>query len=207
MKKIKDIILEKSLELFNTYGVSEISIRQIASEIGISHSNLIYHFKTKHDIIEALHNQLLENAIALNNKTKLADIGFIKNLYESTKTGFEILYEYRFLMINLNQIMRENEKLKQTFLGVEKIRAQMYREVIQKAIDENYMRKEAYQDEYSNFIEHIKIFSDSWISSAEIYDNTDDKNKVIKKYAVLFVKLFFPYLTEKGQKEFDGLAF
>ncbi len=207
MKKIKADILKKSLELFNEYGVSNISIRQIASEIGISHSNLIYHYKTKNDIIEALHNQLLENAIALNNKTKSTDNEFVKNLYENTKTGFQILYEYRFLMINLNQIMKESETLKQIFLHVEKTRAEMYREAIQKAVEQDYMRKEAYQDEYSNFIEHIKIFSDFWISSTEIYDNTDDKNKAIKKYAVLFVKLFFPYLTEKGQKEFDGLAF
>ena len=172
MKKIKEIILKKSLELFNKFGVAEVSIRQISSEIGISHSNLIYHFKTKQDIIISLHGQLLNSALELNNKSKSND-NFIDGLLETTEIGFQILHDYRFLMIEINHIMRENEKLKQIFLEVEKIRASMYKEAIQNAISQGLMREELYDNEYYNFIEHIKIFSDFWISSSEIYDTGD----------------------------------
>jgi len=204
MKKIKKTILNRSLELFNRLGVSEVSIRQIASEMGISHSNLIYHYKTKQDIIEALHEQLLQRAIDLNTPTRSEEVDFIKSLFESSKNGFEILYDYRFLMIDLVYILRENERLKQTFLMVEGTRAEMYRGAIEKAVQQGYMRKERYIDEYGDFIEQIKIFSDFWISSSEIYD-TGDKQEILKKYSNLFVKLFFPYLTEKGRKEFDRI--
>src|SRR5690554_3781362 len=204
MKKIKKTILNRSLELFNRLGVSEVSIRQIASEMGISHSNLIYHYKTKQDIIEALHEQLLQRAIDLNTPTRSEEVDFIKSLFESSKNGFEILYDYRFLMIDLVYILRENERLKQTFLMVEGTRAEMYRGAIEKAVQQGYMRKERYIDEYGDFIEQIKIFSDFWISSSEIYD-TGDKQEILKKYSDLFVKLFFPYLTEKGRKEFDRI--
>ena len=204
MKKIKKTILNRSLELFNRLGVSEVSIRQIASEMGISHSNLIYHYKTKQDIIEALHEQLLQRAIDLNTPTRSEEVDFIKSLFESSKNGFEILYDYRFLMIDLVYILRENERLKQTFLMVEGTRAEMYRGAIEKAVQQGYMRKERYIDEYGDFIEQIKIFSDFWISSSEIYD-TGNKQEILKKYSDLFVKLFFPYLTEKGRKEFDRI--
>lgn len=203
MKNTKANILKKSLVLFNNFGVADISIRQIASEIGISHSNLIYHYKTKNDIIEALHQQLLENAVGLNRSTKTSH-NFVRDLFESTKKGFEILYDYRFLMIDLNHIMRENEKLKQVFLEVEKIRATMYKEVIDKAVQHDYMREELYPTEYDTFIEHIKIFSDFWISSSAIYDN-QNKKTLINKYTRLFVQLFFPFLTEKGRKELAEL--
>jgi len=202
MKKIKEIILKKSLELFNKFGVAEVSIRQISSEIGISHSNLIYHFKTKQDIIISLHGQLLNSALELNNKSKSND-NFIDGLLETTEIGFQILHDYRFLMIEINHIMRENEKLKQIFLEVEKIRASMYKEAIQNAISQGFMREEVYDNEYDNFIEHIKIFSDFWISSSEIYD-TGDHAAIIKKYSNLFVTLFYPYLTEEGRKKIAG---
>lgn len=202
MKKIKEQILDKSLELFNTYGVSEVSIRQIASDLNISHSNLIYHFKTKNDILIALHNQLLDKALLLNQETK-DNTDFIKGLLDSIRKGFEILYQYRFFMINSNHVIRESKELQQTFILIEKTRASMYRETIQKAIEDGYMQNEEYKNEYNSFIEHIKIFSDSWIASSQIYDShITDSQSIIEKYTVLFVKLFFPYLTKKGKQEF-----
>ncbi len=202
MKGTKKIISEKALQLFNKSGVANISIRHIAAELGISHSNLIYHYKTKQEIIEALHQQLLERALLLNEETKMNE-GFMGNLFLSTAKGFEILYEYRFLMAEINHIMRENEKLKQTFLQVGKVRAEMYREAIGKAVKDGYMRKELFENEYAYFIEHIKIYSDFWISSSEIYDTAANKDTIIKKYGLLFLTLFYPYLTKKGQKEFS----
>lgn len=203
MKKINQTILSKALEMFNKYGVSAVSIRQIATEIGISHSNLIYHYKTKQDIIEALHGELLQKAILLNEETKKNE-NFIAELLHSTLKGFSILFDYRFLMIDLNQIMRENENLRQIFLKVETARRAMYKETIEKAIETGYMREALYKDEYIDFIQHIKIFSDSWISSATIYDNKE-KDEIIKKYANLFTKLFYPYLSEKGREEWKKL--
>lgn len=200
MKKNKKNILNKALELFNDFGYTSVSIRQIASEIGISHSNLIYHYKTKNDIAIALHQELLDKALELN-KTTIHNPNFIESLFDSTKKGFEILYQYRFLMIDFNSILRENEKLKQIILEVENIRATMYRNAINQAVKQGYMREQEYDNEYDSLILTIKIFSDSWISSSEIYE-TIPSQEIIEKYSSLFVKLFFPYLTEKGKKVF-----
>lgn len=200
MKKNKKNILNKALELFNDFGYTSVSIRQIASEIGISHSNLIYHYKAKNDIAIALHQELLDKALELN-KTTIHNPNFIESLFDSTKKGFEILYQYRFLMIDFNSILRENEKLKQIILEVENIRATMYRNAINQAVKQGYMREREYDNEYDSLILTIKIFSDSWISSSEIYE-TIPSQEIIEKYSSLFVKLFFPYLTEKGKKVF-----
>jgi len=200
VKKNKELILEKSLELFNNQGVANVSIRQIAAEINISHSNLIYHFKTKNDIIIALHQQLLDKASELNRETK-ENNDFIKALLDTTRKGFDILYQYRFFITEITHITRESEAIKQIFLEVEKIRASMYREAIANAVIQGVMRAELYEKEYETFIEHIKIYSDSWISSSQIYDDTDT-DRIIEKYAVLFIKMFFPYLTEKGKEHF-----
>lgn len=200
MKKIKENILIKSLQLFNENGVSNVSLRQIASELQISHSNLIYHFNSKNLIIEALHQQILDKAIAINNQVKKSE-NLIQSLFESTKLGFKISLEYRFFFLDLNFIMRENPNLKKTFLEVEKIRAAMYKNIIEIAIQNGILRPELFENEYDYFIHNVKIFSDFWISSSAIYDAEGD-DQLVLKYSDLFSKLFFPYLTAKGKEDF-----
>lgn len=200
-KNSKEKILQKALELFNDKGFANVSIRLIATELNISHSNLIYHYKTKNDIATALHNELLEKAITLNTKA-VTYSDFIEGLFESTKQGFEILYDYRFLMIDLNFILKENEALKIAFLQVEKVRAKMYQNVITIAVENKDVRNELYPNEYDFFIDQIKIFSDSWIVSSQIYHTDLTKKAIVDLYADLFIKMWFPYLTDSGKEKF-----
>lgn len=200
MKKTKESLLKVAQRLFTKHGVAEVSLRSIAAEAGISHSNLIYHYPTKNDLIMALHNELIANAISLNQKVKIAH-NPIEGLFESTETGFRILYEYRFLMIDLNYILRDNKTLHKIFRDLETMRANMYTSEIHKAVELKLMRGELYKGEFDELIVRIKIFSDAWIASSEIYD-TGAAEKIIQKYTQLFMGFFFPYLTEKGRKLF-----
>jgi AcrR family transcriptional regulator len=200
MKKTKESLLKVAQRLFTKLGVAEVSLRAIAAEAGISHSNLIYHYPTKNDLISALHQELLANAIALNQKVSVA-ANPIEGLFQSTETGFRILYEYRFLMLDLNYILRDNKSLLKTFRDLEKVRASMYDAEIKKAVDLKLMRNELYKGEFEELIDRIKIFSDAWIPSSEIYDS-GSAEKIIQKYTQLFMGFFFPYLTEKGRKVF-----
>lgn len=44
---LKERILNKALELFNTYGYESVKMRDISSSLNISPGNLTYHFKKK----------------------------------------------------------------------------------------------------------------------------------------------------------------
>jgi len=197
MKKTPEKILDTAHQLFNQEGVAAVSLRQIASAMNISHGNLIYHFKSKQEIIQALHARILEAALEENQNLKSKEMS-IWTLIEMARSGFKTLYDYRFFMIDLNLIMRENEKLHQEFLEIEKLRANMYREAIADAIQEGIMRKEEYKGEYEAFIKRIRIFSDFWISSSEIY-NSGKVDQIIEEHVQLFMNMFYPYLSKKGK--------
>jgi hypothetical protein len=109
-------------------------------------------------------------------------------------------------MIDLPHILRDNKTLHKTFLDLEKLRADMYSIEIQKAVDQNLMRQELYQGEYTGLIDRIKIFSDAWIASSAIYDSAENEY-IIQKYVKLFMGFFFPYLTEKGRSVFNEVYF
>jgi len=202
MKNIKIKILEKAKELFNNKGVSNVSIREISREVGISHSNLIYHFKDKNALLNSLHEQILQHAIALNQEISNVT-STLKSLFISTTKGFDIIYDFRFFMIDFNFILRENEPLHNRIQEIEGLRFLMYQGKILKMMDENILREEEFTGEYDLLIKQIRIFSDYWLSSAQVYE-TDIKSS-IRTYAKLLLMLFYPYLSVDGKRIFHEL--
>ena len=62
--KTKEIIKEKSRELFNEYGIKNITLREVAKELEKSYGNVTYHFSTKekliNDLFEDMNKELTE---------------------------------------------------------------------------------------------------------------------------------------------------
>ena len=198
MKRIEENILENARILFNTKGVADISIREVSRSLGISHSNLIYHFKNKNILIERLHEKIFESALELNKL--VAHEPPLRGLFITTCSGFETLYQYRFFMIDLVWIFRENKALHTRFLEVEKHRFLMYQAKIKELIDSDILKKMEDISVYEILIHQVKVFSDTWLSQAVIYEK--DIEASIPKYCLWFLMLFYPYLSENGVREF-----
>lgn len=197
--KTRDKILQTALNLFNEYGVPNVTLRRIAAEMFISQGNLNYHFKHREDIIEALYFQLFETFETEKAKldTEKMDFQFV---LDSTKAGMEALFKYRFLMIDFNQNMRENPKLHEHFKQLEIVRKQTYLHSFNLAIQAGIMRAPAFEGEYDGLNDRIRVFSDFWIASAEIYN--EPQEHTVEKYHNLLVEMFFPYFTREAQREF-----
>ncbi len=191
-------ILDSAHRLFNESGIAAVTIRGIAAAAGISHGNLTYHFKDRSEILLALHERLLQRALSENRAFKdRADP--LESLIETTRRGFAILMEYRFLMIDLIEAVRTAPILRDRLREVEKIRSSMYLEAIETMKKAGYLRKPTYDTEYEDLIERIRIFSDFWIASSEIYRNMNQADQILHNTR-LFLTQFYPYLTKKGVK-------
>lgn len=201
MIKTKKVILDAALKLYNQNGVANTSIRQLAKEANISHSNLIYHFPTQEDIIEGLHNLLLNKAIQLN-KALYHDKSLLVKLFKTTEVGFSVVYDFRFLFLELHSICKAYPRIKQIIYSVEQIRLEMYSTLINRLISCELIRGEENIGEYKRLIDLIKIYSDHWIESSSIYDFDLGREGIIKKYSFLLMTFFYPYLTDKGKEEF-----
>ena len=85
-EETKELILQKSLELFSTKGYAALSMRDLAKEVGIQSSTIYYYFKSKQDIFNALvqkANQLSNEMVqsfyeALNSSKKIDCKSFVK---------------------------------------------------------------------------------------------------------------------------------
>lgn len=130
---------------------------------------------------------------------------WLNGFYLRTDFSIQMNNVFCFRMIDLNLIMRENKKLNEIFVTIEQTRANMYQNVFQQPVKLGIMRPEIFNGEYTSLIERIRIFSDAWVSSSEIYDKDKTPLEIIEKYSRLFQNQLFPYLSEKGIKEFLNL--
>ncbi|MEM8763709.1 MAG: TetR/AcrR family transcriptional regulator [Bacteroidota bacterium] len=201
MKKTKQKILATALELYNEKGVGNLSIRQLAKEVGISHSNLIYHYPSQEDVILGLHELLLQKAMELNQEISKEESPLV-SLFRSTQKGFAIVYDFRFLFKDLQYICSSFPRVKETIRTVEEVRSRMYRSVIELMKAKKLIRSEEREDEFKDLITLIKIYSDHWLESSSIYDD-GRRDEKIRKYAYLLMSFFYPYLTDKGKEEFQ----
>lgn len=199
----RERILAAAMELYLTHGVEPVTIRMIAREAGLSHSNLIYHFKTVEEILFALHEKLLTRALELNRQN-LGTASPLETLHKITESGFPILLDFSFFLLDMVPIVRRSPELKQRLMEVEKIRGEMYRGMIEELVSKGLMRKEDYPGEYLFLIERIRIFSDSWIPSTFIYGDLKDR-QTVKRNVHLLMDHFYPYLTTKGKKQYRAL--
>lgn len=203
MRKTKQKILEKALEIYNLHGVSNVSIRQLAKDVGISHSNLIYHYPTQEDIILGLHDLLLQKAIDLNKGLEQNESA-LQSLYSTTIAGFTIVYDFRFFFKELHYIANAFSRVKDVLRKVENVRSAMYKNLIEDLITHDFLRPEEFEGEFDDLIVRIKIYSDHWLESSSIYDDLSKEEK-INKYSYLLMQHFYPYLTETGKIEFQTI--
>jgi hypothetical protein len=205
MNKTKIIILDTALLLFNSDGLSIVTLRTIANKIKISQGNLNYHFKKREDIIESLYFQLVENIDKSMEGLKLQDSkNDLNTLANILHTMMINLYEYRFFLLDFVQIMRGNKKIKSHYIKLSLQREEQFSVLFKRLVKNDLMRKEILQDEYKYLYKRFSILGNFWISEAEV-QNSKLTKKVIPTYSVILLQAIYPYLTIKGRKEYNSI--
>ena len=112
-RRTAERILEVSLELFNRFGEPNVSTTLISTEMNISPGNLYYHFRAKDALINSLFDryeaalgELLEAAPAVRH---------VEDAWLFFHMLFELIWNYRFLYRDLNDLLSKNRRLETHF--------------------------------------------------------------------------------------------
>lgn len=205
MKKTPRRIIETALKLFNSNGLSQVTLRTIAQEMGISQGNLNYHFKKREDIIESLYFSLvaeIEESLLGMNDNQVS----LHSLFQFSQGLTQLFYRYRFILMDFSQVMRENKKIREHFVVLMDKRAHEFDEIFKSLIQSGIIRTEEFENEYVNLYQRIQILGDFWMSSAVIKHGIISSN-VAKEYGKLIAEFIYPYLTKKGKQEWFALSF
>ena len=109
-------ILEVSLDLFNRFGEPNVSTTLISAELGISPGNLYYHYPAKDELINSLFDTF-ESALAELLRAA-QDVRNVEDAWLFLHMLFELVWQYRFLYRDLNDLLSKNRRLETQFKAV-----------------------------------------------------------------------------------------
>lgn len=115
-RRTAERILEVSLELFNRFGEPNVSTTLISAEMRISPGNLYYHYPAKDELINTLFNRY---EAALNELLNASDnVRDVEDAWFFMHSLFELIWQYRFLYRDLNDLLSKNRRLETHFQSV-----------------------------------------------------------------------------------------
>ena len=112
-RRTAERILEVTLDLFNRFGEPNVSTTLISAELRISPGNLYYHYPAKDELINSLFDRYER---ALNELLPAADnVSNVEDAWLFFHMLFELIWNYRFLYRDLNDLLSKNRRLETHF--------------------------------------------------------------------------------------------
>jgi len=196
----REHILTTSNKLFNEFGVYNVTMRKIATEVGISQGNLNYHFKKKEDIIKELFDVAVKTlTIDIEATSRLGTNYYL--LFELIRKTVEINFDYRFLIADINLLTKDFKKLDKRYQLLRSQRIMQINQIIKGLMDKGFMRKPEFKTEFEELASRIYILCTYSVLEAG-HEYLADKNKIVKKYLAIIVSTLYPYMTKEGKKRY-----
>ena len=127
-RRTAERILEVTLELFNRFGEPNVSTTLISAELSISPGNLYYHYPAKDELINSLFDRYER---ALGEILQAADgVENVEDAWLFFHMLFELVWAYRFLYRDLNDLLSKNRRLETHFQFVLKNKAKAMHAVL-----------------------------------------------------------------------------
>ena len=115
-RRTAERILEVTLALFNRFGEPNVSTTLISAELSISPGNLYYHYPAKDELINSLFDRYERSLSELLNASD--GVRNVEDTWFFMHTLFELIWQYRFLYRDLNDLLSKNRRLETHFQRV-----------------------------------------------------------------------------------------
>lgn len=196
--KTKNKIKVKATELFNSKGFKNVTLREVAKELGISYGNVTYHYKTKKDVIESLYEDMLLETKQIMQTFDMTNL--FKGILEAPKLTFLISMKYLFFYVDFVEVKRSYIELAKLIEKDNEERKFGYLLLLHQLQKEGILREELTQsdlDYLMNLSGAMRTFFFINLPSNNFKDNDLET-----KYVNYVNQLVYPYLTQKGIEKY-----
>jgi AcrR family transcriptional regulator len=204
MRKTKEKILAAALDLFNTHGFFQVTIRMIAQKAGMSSGNLNYHYQKREDILEALYFKMVEpfdQRIEQLPDTRIS----LSLIQRGICSSMDRMVAYKFFWTDLYNLLKINNEINERFIKVRIKRKEGYLMLFKKMQQQALMVKATFPAEYDLLAEKMLAYSNTWVYNAQLYQESNLLETTLREANIL-MSFLYPYLTAKGQQQFRDLA-
>lgn len=114
-RRTRERILNLALQLFNDFGEPNVTTTVIAEEMNISPGNLYYHFRNKDDIVNSVFQQFEREIDQMLLAPTVNGRATIDEAWKFLRRLFDLIWRYRFLYRDLNDLLSRNRTLEVHF--------------------------------------------------------------------------------------------
>lgn len=200
-------LINSSREIFNEFGL-DLRIKDLADKMGVKTSMITNHFPTKVMLIRAISEEYEEKVSAKIPQIVNPENIELVDLIRMSSCLMDIQLEYvctiMFHLTNISNNLEEKQKTKFWYLN----RKNTIHYFMSKLVEKGVVKKDILEPKkFDLFIHSFFILSIHWLNNFLTYDFDKDYKEVKPLYLKAKYDLCWPYLTEKGLKEYELINF
>lgn len=197
---VKDEIIRKAIELFNQFGYTSITMRDIANAMHKSVGNITYHFPKKSDLMSAVGDLIYQDFRSQQMQSKLD----IHGLHEQLTKMIQFQTRYAFYFSNMTALRKYQSDSADTAdrqLAVREKLISYYSEVIQNFEKESIFKSLPSKESSRYLAEGIVLIILSWQ-----HQGMPDLDARYGELLKIIWNMIYPNLTQKGLLQFHREA-
>ena len=206
-RRTAERILEVTLDLFNRFGEPNVSTTLISAELSISPGNLYYHYPAKDELINTLFDRYER---ALNDLLHAADnVRNVEDAWLFFHMLFELIWQYRFLYRDLNDLLSKNRRLETHFQFVLKNKSRAVAQVLDGLTRGSNLRIDRRESE--PVASAMVVVLTYWLSYEYVRDprralEPESAAAALSRGAYHVLSLLMPYLEPQSREHLFQIA-
>ena len=199
-------IVASALGLFNRFGEPNVAATMVAADLGISPGNLYYHYPGKEDIVNHLFGQYLNDLQALLPASQ--DVKDLEDAWFFMHSLFELVWRYRFLYRDLNDLLSKYRQLEQQVKQVLANKHASFLTLLKRMTDQGLLTQNATERDSS--ATQMLVMLTWWLSYEYVRDPRhalEDANAQggVSRGAQQVLGLLLPYLQAQPKAQLTAL--
>lgn len=206
-RRTAERILEVTLDLFNRFGEPNVSTTLISAELNISPGNLYYHYPAKDELINSLFDRYEKG---LNELLHAADnVRNVEDAWLFFHMLFELIWQYRFLYRDLNDLLSKNRRLETHFQYVLKNKSRAVQSVLDGLSRGSAVRIDSREAE--SVATSMVVVLTYWLSYEYVRDprkalEPESAGAALARGAYHVLSLLLPYLEPAAREHLHALV-
>jgi len=203
-RRTRERILETSLRLFNDFGEPNVTTTTIADELNISPGNLYYHFRNKDEITNTIFAEFereIDATLAVPTRRR-ADV---EDIWLFLHVMFELVWRYRFLYRDLNDLLSRNRTLEIHFKQILERKVRTASALLEGLADAGDL--EATAAEVPALATNMVVVATYWLSFEYVRSPRNfAEGEVVARGAFQVMSMVAPFLRGASRALFERLA-
>ena len=198
-----ELIIKKSLEMFNKQGERNVTTNHIAQQLDLSTGNLYYHYGSKDEIILELARRYTNefNEIIQRSLSNNVEFGSIIQLLEDI---IGLRWDYRFIMHGKFGMFPFNENIKSTYFATEHSNIELpISRFFQKLYDFGIFNIQ--QQDLDLLARQFSLLQEAWLSMQILNMPTRPSTEIISAGRHYMLKFIYPTLNKEWQCKCDSV--